>query len=752
MKTNKTLSIALAALFTSSLAFADTEVSGKVTIEHAGTINQDAFANLKDDISVRIYMDGDITNGVTYHAEVQAQSDSTKAGAYTGEYTQNAGIRELYTDIAVGDGWDARLGKQQIVWGTADGMKLLDIINPTDYAEMAQNQMEDSRIPVWALNLESGSVQAVISEPRENVFAGLNRGTDEGIRINSVTESGDLFMSDLTRAGAGGTYLGTNEDSLFRMMGPETITGEVNGFLNITPDMGGIARRFAWGFGKKTSLNDARMVGFDVDGFEGMTMGGDEGSMAWAMDNVIGVQGGGMLCLRADTDDVSNKIGKAAGIVEGVAQNDTCPTAVANANYTVSTGTAEVDAVSTYKALPDNFESAVAGVAAYFLGNVTVGATIATDTYENAAGEEITLAAVHAKAETITGAQMLAAGFQPYYNTNLADLDGVDNSAFDYMPKANFLTFNAFVNAGSQYQYDMPDSDDVDFAIRTTQTTKSGTNYSLNFSNSYDKNPIIDLSWRDQDTGALVYAVKPGGNYGDTILLNSQANALGTAYGAANDKPAILRFTQKLVRTKNIGGSFDTSFESAALGPVVIRGEALYTTDSKQPVIDKALLSIGDLQGALSMVDADRFKFVLGMDITALTNMMISAQYISDRNLDYIDTTTSTLTSSGDRYTADYATMSLSNGFNKAIEDKQYYSLFFSKPFGNSGQHRWNNITMIEEGVGENGNWNRFDVDYGLTDDVQATVEFNTYWGNANTQFGQLKDASNMQVGVKYSF
>ena len=124
--------------------------------------------------------------------------------------------------------------------------------------------------------------------------------------------------------------------------------------------------------------------------------------------------------------------------------------------------------------------------------------------------------------------------------------------------------------------------------------------------------------------------------------------------------------------------------------------------------------------------------------------MLVSGQYISDRNLDFKDSTT--------EYTTDYATMHLSNGFNKAIEDKQFYSLFFSKPFGESGQHRWNNITMVEEGVSEDAYWNRFDVDYGLSDDIQATVELNNYWGNYNTQFGQLKGASNMQVGVKYSF
>ena len=115
--------------------------------------------------------------------------------------------------------------------------------------------------------------------------------------------------------------------------------------------------------------------------------------------------------------------------------------------------------------------------------------------------------------------------------------------------------------------------------------------------------------------------------------------------------------------------------------------------------------------------------------------------FIQDSDLDYVD--------NGNEYTADYATMSLHNEFNKGIENKNFYSLFFSKPFGESGQHRWNNITMYEENGGK---WNRFDIDYSIDDDTQATIEYNKYWGNENTQFGQLAASSNIQVGVKYSF
>jgi hypothetical protein len=232
----------------------------------------------------------------------------------------------------------------------------------------------------------------------------------------------------------------------------------------------------------------------------------------------------------------------------------------------------------------------------------------------------------------------------------------------------------------------------------------------------------------------------------------------GTAgTNSATGTNATLTFTQEVKRIQNIGGSFDTAIETAGLGPVVIRGEALYQKGTYTPVLDRGALSIGDLPAALTMRKGDRFKYVIGADITALTNMMISAQFIQDRNLDYIDNnndfdgTTCTVDDGANCgvYTADYATMHLTNGLNKAEKDKNFYSLFFSKPFGASGEHRWNNIFMYEENGGK---WNRLDAEFSIDDDTQATVEYNKYWGNENTQFGQLEAASNIQVGVKYSF
>jgi hypothetical protein len=405
---------------------------------------------------------------------------------------------------------------------------------------------------------------------------------------------------------------------------------------------------------------------------------------------------------------------------------------------------------------------------------------------------------------------MLALGFQPLYNTNLNNLTTADDSAFDYMKQTTFKTFDAYSNAGSKYNYIMPKDSDVDLAARIRKTTSDGTNYSFAASYNYDKNPIINLSWKgasgqtlslretkhngtpgqggvavdatscaslgayctttlqlyDASNAAAISAItaagiktvnatKDNGFYGgqaqdsafnaaytSAIANGSSAQeAQGAGYMAAQNHRAYLQFDQEVKRVLQLGGAFDTVVETEEFGPVVIRGEALYTKDGYSPVMNKDRLAIGDLVGALQMKKADRFKFVLGADITALTNMMISAQFIQDSNLDFVD--------NGNEYTTDYATMHLSNGFNKAIKDKNFYSLFLSKPFGESGQHRWNNILMLEEGGGK---WNRFDIEYTIDDNTVGSVEYNKYWGDRNTQFGQLENSSNLQVGLKYTF
>ena len=676
-KTNITLSIALAAVFSASTAFAEAEVTGKIIHESAkfttSGVGIGAAANFTDTVnthgkdvfktatSARIFIDGDaeeLHEGATYHVEVQAFNDSKGTGKYDGNesYTQRDVLREAYVDAEVND-YSLRVGKQQVVWGTADGMKLLDAINPTDYTEMAQNQMEDSRIPVWMINAETdlvagGNVQMVVSQSKGSVFAGLGKASGAGITNHSADNA------DFGHA--------------FKMKGVDSITGKVNGFLNIAPALGAVA----------------------TSAFGGMHRTGETtGNLEF------GYKGAGLTVWDYTNSNAYSNFG------DGTSWSGLCT----NAN-------------TTNAALTPGY------------GGNNNGVTNLCDATQTGAAEN-----------------------NP-------------NATFEYMSATSFATFDTLGAIKSEYRVEHPSGFDSNINLRLKNSTKNGLNYSLNYMNGHDTNPSVDMHWEKANGNKLyvgtTLADDASDNIGATVvgaktqvttvrLYDSEADATSDTnrFNAADDGGvANLVFVETLNKIQQLGGSFDMAVETAALGPVVIRGEALYQKDVESPVIDRKKLGHGDLVGGLTMVEGDTFKYVLGADITVMTNMMVSAQLIQERNLDYIDeaqTVNSEYGANHGRYTADRAAMHLSNGLQKAEENKEFYSLFLSKPFGASAEHRWNNIFMFEENGGK---WNRLDAEFSIDDDTQVTAEFNNYAGDPDTQFGQLANSSNVQIGFKYSF
>ncbi len=68
-------------------------------------------------------------------------------------------LREAYVDY-LSEKLDMRLGKQFVVWGAVDGVKILDKINPINYRDWV---LEDERLPLWMWKIEySPMVDATI--------------------------------------------------------------------------------------------------------------------------------------------------------------------------------------------------------------------------------------------------------------------------------------------------------------------------------------------------------------------------------------------------------------------------------------------------------------------------------------------------------------------------------------------------------------------------------------------------------------
>jgi hypothetical protein len=620
--------------------------------------------------------------------------------------------------------WDLRVGKQQVVWGTADGIKLLDIINPTDFRELNQNAMEDSRIPIWMVNAErnigeSGNLQLIVSQVEENKIPGLNSDGDSG--------------------------------HPFLMKGVETITGNVNGFLNVAPALANVAASFTRGAamgmigGAPSPLGLVPASGITVDFFA---------------DSMLGVY------------DI-----------------DGDPVGTTNDQYFLLPG----------QTAPGGTQ--IATMPGYIaLGMITQGGLQQGDPNGNAfetnlmptVEDRVNFSDQTYSADRPTSAfeYMPNASFATFNTYNrCVDGDGDGDCQLDDPGSMDYAT-----GAKTSYVRDYPDDSDVNAGFRYRGNTDVGFNYSLNYFHHYGANPDISLSWHDAVSGEELTVQRasagdfinntteaPGAdgvfdladtssNLGVddipndltaatpvTVLLHNAAGEYYGAYdptggfGVHNTNPTELRFTESLHRVNSFGASFDYAIDFSA-APVVLRGEFLYDQDDKQPVIDKRLLGIGDISYSLRMEDADYFKYVIGADVNVLTNMMVSGQFIQYINLDFQDEKRTCVTQLGvaydcSRYTGDFPTLSMTDGMKKAREYKEFYSLFFSKPFGESQEHRWNNIFIYEEGGGK---WNRFDVEYSFSDSVIGSVEWNNYWGNEDTTFGQFNESSNFQVGLKW--
>ncbi|MCB1866381.1 MAG: RNA polymerase-associated protein rapA [Chromatiales bacterium] len=646
--------------------------------------------------SLKLFLNGALGENATWHGEINAIYDSEGVNnKWKGHevHSQQDWIRELYADINIAN-WYVRAGLAQRVWGTADGIKLLDIVNGTDYREFVQNAFEDSRIPTAMIAAESnigpGNIEFIASRRQENLIPGLNSSGDPG--------------------------------HPFLFKGVDSITGSVNGFLNIVPRLGATAQAFNL-FAAGFTFNPDPM-----NPFFGST------------PNLEGVSGSNFTVQNFIDGQTPFCVGGVPGL-PGLGTS--CPTMLNAIAQTEATLNISPDPMMPFF-VP--------------LGGNNGVTNLVTDVYD---------------------------AWDP-------------NNPFEYMSQASFTTFDTFNGATSEYRRNYPTHENPDVGFRWRQSTDSGLNFSVNYFYHYDHNPSVGIHWEDPVTGQELtpfLTQAPGFDFSNIIMhpmfgpvpaptgetvttvrlckngdttgceanpdpignpevYNSSA-ATGFIPGVMPDAPAKLVFEETVHRVHSLGGSFDFAFDAGTI-PVVVRGEVLYDKDVRVPVVDRSQLGIGNITEGLKPEKADFFKYVLGVDITVLTNLLVSTQFIQFINLDFEDSDKDSITGADcsttpnpvncGRYTADPAFLHLENGLAKGQEFKNFFSLFLSKPIGGEQQGRVNNILILED-IG--GRWNRLDVEWGLTDNIILTGEWNHYWGESNSLFGQFHNSSNVQAGVK---
>ena len=95
---------------------------------------------------------GDIVDELEPGSPAQGNRSAFSKRLFVGDHV-DIELREAYIDTEV-DSTFLRVGKQQVVWGQADGLKVLDVLNPQSFREFILDDFEDSRIPLWMVNAE----------------------------------------------------------------------------------------------------------------------------------------------------------------------------------------------------------------------------------------------------------------------------------------------------------------------------------------------------------------------------------------------------------------------------------------------------------------------------------------------------------------------------------------------------------------------------------------------------------------------
>ncbi|MBF0274211.1 MAG: hypothetical protein HQK84_03155 [Nitrospinae bacterium] len=177
-------------------AFNNRSVTGYIENKSAFRLKKpNRFSKLLNTLSLETetsFLDGFRVYGRN-RLEYDAVYDIEKAYAnvpyreYRLNWDFNGIVQELYLEYYYNKG-AFRIGKQQVVWGEATGLKITDIVNPMDLKEFILDDFLNSRIGLWMLKLNrslgSSELEAVIIPDFEGNKAAV-RGSEWAMNIPS---------------------------------------------------------------------------------------------------------------------------------------------------------------------------------------------------------------------------------------------------------------------------------------------------------------------------------------------------------------------------------------------------------------------------------------------------------------------------------------------------------------------------------------------------------------------------------------
>lgn len=110
-----------------------------------------------DQLSDQVLNDTLLQSTLRYQQSWDWRVDAVLRARYENELESKTykelNVREFYLTHNT-EHYSLKLGRQQVVWGKTDGLRLLDVVNPLDLREFLLDDFVDSRIPLWTLNGE----------------------------------------------------------------------------------------------------------------------------------------------------------------------------------------------------------------------------------------------------------------------------------------------------------------------------------------------------------------------------------------------------------------------------------------------------------------------------------------------------------------------------------------------------------------------------------------------------------------------
>ena len=119
----------------------------------------------------------------------------------TDTYRSELEIKEAYLQGSLSKKIDLKIGRQIVIWGKSDSIRLNDIINPLDNRELGMTDIEDLRLPVFMTKLDyylgAWNISAmIIHESRTQKEAGI--GSDYFPSDIFPLRNGATFPEDTT--------------------------------------------------------------------------------------------------------------------------------------------------------------------------------------------------------------------------------------------------------------------------------------------------------------------------------------------------------------------------------------------------------------------------------------------------------------------------------------------------------------------------------------------------------------------------